>query len=89
LAAVVVNAGSIGTISGTGFRDVLRITMQENSPIIGYIGVNLLFTKSNFAETIKAAMEEKVDFIISVAEFSGDMYSWGKESMRHLDHLIG
>jgi len=45
----------------------------------GYIGVNVLFAMNSFPETIKAAMEEKVDFIISGAGFSRDMYAWGRE----------
>jgi nitronate monooxygenase len=82
LAAAVANAGGIGTISGTGIPiDVLRGHIRRARELtkgIGYIGVNVLFAMSNFAETIKAAMEEKVDFIISGAGFSRDMYSWGK-----------
>lgn len=83
LAAAVANAGGIGTISGTGIPiDVLRDHIRKARELtkgIGYIGVNVLFAMSTFAETIKAAMEEKVDFIISGAGFSRDMYSWGRE----------
>jgi len=83
LAAAVANAGGIGTISGTGISiDVLRGHIRRARELTkgqGYIGVNVLFAMSNFAQTIKAAMEEKVDFIISGAGFSRDMYSWGRE----------
>lgn len=83
LAAAVANAGGIGTISGTGIPiDELKGHIRKARELtkgIGYIGVNVLFAMSNFAETIKAAMEEKVDFIISGAGFSRDMYSWGRE----------
>jgi len=83
LAAAVANAGGIGTISGTGIPiDVLKDHIRKARELtkgIGYIGVNVLFAMNSFAETIKAAMEEKVDFIISGAGFSRDMYTWGRE----------
>jgi NAD(P)H-dependent flavin oxidoreductase YrpB (nitropropane dioxygenase family) len=46
----------------------------------GYIGVNVLFAMNDFAEKMKAALEEKVDFIISGAGISRDMYAWGKKA---------
>jgi nitronate monooxygenase len=83
LAAAVANAGGIGIISGTAIPiDVLREHIRKARELtqgIGYIGVNVLFAMKGFAETIKAAMEEKVDFIISGAGFSRDMYNWGRE----------
>jgi nitronate monooxygenase len=83
LAAAVANAGGIGTISGSGIPiEVLRGHIRKARELtkgIGYIGVNVLFAMNNFSETIKAAMEEKVDFIISGAGFSRDMYGWGRE----------
>lgn len=47
---------------------------------LGYIGVNVLFAMNDFAEKMKAALEERVDFIISGAGISRDMYSWGKQA---------
>lgn len=41
--------------------------------------MNVLFAVRQFAELIQAAMREKVDFVISGAGFSRDMYGWGKE----------
>lgn len=83
LAAAVANAGGIGTISGTGISaEALRSHIRRARELTngkGYIGVNVLFAMTDFAENIKAAMEEKVDFIISGAGISRDMYSWGKE----------
>jgi nitronate monooxygenase len=83
LAAAVANAGGIGIISGTGISiEELRAHIRTARKLIkglGYIGVNVLFAMNDFAETIKAAMEEKVDFIISGAGFSRDMYAWGRE----------
>lgn len=83
LASAVANAGGIGTISGTGISaNELRIHIRKTRELtkgIGYVGVNVLFAMKEFAENMKAAMEEKVDFIISGAGISRDMYSWGRE----------
>ncbi len=83
LAAAVAKAGGIGTISGTGIStEELRRHIRESRELskgIGYIGVNVLFAMKDFAEKMKAALEEKVDFIISGAGISRDMYAWGKE----------
>ncbi len=83
LASAVANAGGIGIISGTGIPiDELKYHIRKARELtkgLGYIGVNVLFAMNDFAETIKVAMEEKVDFIISGAGISRDMYSWGKQ----------
>jgi len=83
LAAAVANAGGIGTISGTGISiDEMRGHIRKARELtqgVGYIGVNVLYAMTDFADTMKAALEEKVDFIISGAGISRDMYSWGKE----------
>jgi nitronate monooxygenase len=83
LASAVANAGGIGIISGTGISvDEMRthIRKAKNSIKQGYIGVNVLFAMNDFAEKMKAALEEKVDFIISGAGISRDMYAWGKQA---------
>ncbi len=83
LAAAVANAGGIGTISGTGITtEELRMHIRrtrELSKGIGYIGVNVLFAVKDFADKMKVALEEKVDFVISGAGISRDIYAWGKE----------
>ncbi|MGG0720182.1 nitronate monooxygenase [Robertmurraya massiliosenegalensis] len=84
LASAVANAGGIGIISGTGISiEELRLHIRKARESIknqGYIGVNVLFAMNDFAEKMKVAIEEKVDFIISGAGISRDMYSWGRES---------
>ena len=84
LAAAVANAGGIGTISGTGISvDEMRQHIRQAKKATqgtGYIGVNVLFAMNDFAEKMKAALEEKVDFIISGAGISRDMYAWGREA---------
>ena len=82
LASAVSNAGGIGIISGTGIspeelREEIR-KARANTKGKGYIGVNCLYAMTDFADTMKAAMEEGVDFIISGAGISRDMYQWGK-----------
>ncbi|PEQ28785.1 NAD(P)H-dependent flavin oxidoreductase [Bacillus thuringiensis] len=84
LASAVANAGGIGIISGTGISiDEMRMHIRKAKEKIrntGYIGVNVLFAMSDFAEKMKAAIQEKVDFIISGAGISRDMYTWGKNA---------
>ena len=83
LASAVANAGGIGIISGTGISvEDMRLHIRKARESIrgtGYIGVNVLFAMNDFAQKMKAALEEKVDFIISGAGISRDMYSWGRE----------
>ncbi|MGI8216831.1 NAD(P)H-dependent flavin oxidoreductase [Bacillus cereus] len=84
LASAVANAGGIGIISGTGISiDEMRMHIRKAKEKIrntGYIGVNVLFAMNDFAEKMKAAIEEKVDFIISGAGISRDMYTLGKNA---------
>ncbi|WP_211214199.1 NAD(P)H-dependent flavin oxidoreductase [Neobacillus bataviensis] len=85
LASAVANAGGIGIISGTGIsvddmRSHIRRAKERVKKNAGYIGVNVLFAMNDFAEKMKAALEEKVDFIISGAGISRDMYAWGKQA---------
>jgi len=84
LASAVANAGGIGTISGTGITiDEMRFHIRQARKQIkdtGYIGVNILFAMNDFAEKMKIALEEKVDFIISGAGISRDMYAWGRNA---------
>lgn len=84
LASAVANAGGMGIISGTGISiDEMRLHIRKAKEKVnnaGYIGVNVLFAMNDFAEKMKAAIEEKVDFIISGAGISRDMYTWGKKA---------
>lgn len=84
LASAVANAGGVGIISGTGISvEEMRAHIRRTRSLIkdtGYIGVNVLFAMNDFAEKMQAAIEEKVDFIISGAGISRDMYAWGKKA---------
>ncbi len=82
LAAAVAEAGGVGTIAGTGMtldelRSEIRYARERTK---GIIGVNVLFAVRNFADLVKAAISEKIDFIVSGAGFSRDMFAWGKET---------
>jgi nitronate monooxygenase len=82
LAAAVAQAGGVGTIAGTGMtsgelREEIR---QARRLTTGIIGVNVLFAVRNFAELVKTAISEGIDFIVAGAGFSRDMFSWGREA---------
>ncbi|MBT9172748.1 MAG: Nitronate monooxygenase [Syntrophomonadaceae bacterium] len=81
LAAAVANEGAIGVIAGTGLSvQRLREEIQRARKMTsGYLGVNVLFAASQFAQLVKTAMVEKIDFIVSGAGFSRDIFAWGKE----------
>ncbi len=80
LAAAVAEAGGIGTIAGTGMslEELSREIRLARSLTKGIIGVNVLYAARAFADLVKTAIAEKVDFIVSGAGFSRDMFSWGK-----------
>jgi nitronate monooxygenase len=84
LASAVANAGGIGIISGTGITtDEMRSHIRKARELTngkGYIGINVLFAMNEFSEKMKAALEEKVDFVISGAGISRDMYTWGRQA---------
>lgn len=82
LAAAVAEAGGVGTIAGTGMApsELRNEIKYARSKTKGIIGVNVLFAVRQFAELVKAAIAEKVDFIVSGAGFSRDMFIWGKET---------
>ncbi|MGE5577925.1 MAG: NAD(P)H-dependent flavin oxidoreductase [Syntrophothermus sp.] len=81
LAAAVANAGGIGIIAGTGLtvKQLVDEIRRARDLTSGYIGVNVLFAVEQFARLMLAAMKEKVDFVISGAGFSRDMFAWGKD----------
>ncbi len=82
LAGAVAGTGAVGTIAGTGMTpDELKSEIHTARSISdGIVGVNVLFAARKFAELIKTAISERVDFIVSGAGFSRDMYGWGREA---------
>lgn len=81
LAAAVANCGGAGTIAATGMdsQELKEEIRRAKKLTRGVLGVNVLFAISNFADLVKTAINEKIDFIVSGAGFSRDMFSWGKE----------
>ena len=90
LAAAVAEAGGVGTIAGTGMSpDELRGEIRyARGKTRGIIGVNVLFAVRNFAELVKTAISEKVDFVVSGAGFSRDMFGWGKEAGTNIVPIV-
>lgn len=82
LAAAVANEGGIGLIAGSGMSPLeLREEIRNARNLsAGIIGVNIMFAVSAFAELVRAALEEKIDLIVSGAGFSRDIFGWGKEA---------
>ena len=82
LAAAVANCGGAGTIAGTGMspQELIDEIRKGRSLTQGILGVNVLFAVNNFTELVKAAIHEKIDFVVSGAGFSRDMFIWGKEA---------
>ncbi len=81
LAAAVANEGGIGIIAGTGLsiqalKEEIRKAREMTA---GIFGVNVLFAATQFAQLVKVSLQEKVDFIVSGAGFSRDVFAWGKE----------
>lgn len=82
LAAAVADCNGVGIIAGTGMKagELVEEIRKARGLTRGLLGVNVLFAVNNFAELIKAAVHEKIDFIISGAGFSRDMFSWGRSA---------
>lgn len=82
LAAAVAEEGGIGLIAATGMTvDELKKEIAKARDLTkGIIGINIMFAASQFANLVKAAIEEGIDLIVSGAGFSRDMFSWGKAS---------
>lgn len=82
LAAAVAEAGGVGTIAGTGMslEELAGEIRQAKKLTQGIIGVNVLFAARNFAQLVRTAIREKVDFIVSGAGFSRDMFIWGRDA---------
>ena len=81
LAAAVAEEGGIGLIAGSGLsvHELIHEIREARRQTTGIIGVNIMFAVREFAQLVHAALEEKIDLIVSGAGFSRDMFAWGKE----------
>jgi len=91
LAAAVAEAGGIGVIAGSGLtpdelRSEIRAARAETS---GVIGVNIMVAVRNFAELVKAAIDERIDLVISGAGFSRDVFDWTREAGIPMVPIVG
>jgi NAD(P)H-dependent flavin oxidoreductase YrpB (nitropropane dioxygenase family) len=92
LAAAVARAGGIGVIAGSGLTpDELRaeIRAARETADGGVIGVNIMVAVRNFAELVKAAIDEKIDLVISGAGFSRDVFDWTREAGVPMVPIVG
>jgi nitronate monooxygenase len=92
LAAAVARAGGIGVIAGSGLSpDELRdeIRKARDGASGGVIGVNIMVAVRNFAELVKAALDEKIDLVISGAGFSRDVFDWTREAGVPMVPIVG
>jgi len=62
-------------------------TAREKSPL-GILGVNLMVAIENYAETVKAAVEEKIDLIISGAGLPNDLPELVKGSKTKIAPIV-
>ncbi|HEY5468267.1 MAG TPA: nitronate monooxygenase [Coriobacteriia bacterium] len=92
LAAAVAREGGIGIIAGSGLTpEELRheIRTARESADGGVIGVNIMVAVRNFAELVKAAIDEKIDLVISGAGFSRDVFDWTREAGVPMVPIVG
>ncbi len=92
LAAAVAKAGGIGIIAGSGLSpDELRQEIRDARAGAdgGVIGVNIMVAVRNFAELVKAAIDEKIDLVISGAGFSRDVFEWTREAGIAMVPIVG
>lgn len=80
LAAAVAEEGGIGLIAATGMgiEELKKEIAKARELTKGIIGINIMFAAKEFANLIKAAIEEGIDLIVSGAGFSRDIFPMGK-----------
>lgn len=91
LAAAVAEAGGIGVIAGSGLTpEELRAEIRAARAMTsGVIGVNIMVAVRNFAELVKAALDERIDLVISGAGFSRDVFEWTRDADIPMVPIVG
>jgi NAD(P)H-dependent flavin oxidoreductase YrpB (nitropropane dioxygenase family) len=81
LASAVAECGAIGTIGGVGMPiDEVKVAVRAaRERTSGIVAINVMFAIRNFMEIVMAAIEAKVDMIVTGAGFSRDIFAVGKE----------
>jgi nitronate monooxygenase len=91
LAAAVAREGGIGVIAGSGLSpDELREQIRgARAASDGFLGVNIMVAVRNFADLVKAAIDEGIDLVISGAGFSRDVFDWTREAGIPMVPIVG
>lgn len=82
LAGAVASTGAIGIIGASGMAfDELRkeIAIARERAAGGIVGINIMFAARDFIGIVQAAIQEKIDLIITGAGFSRDIFKYGKD----------
>lgn len=85
LASAVANCGGVGVISAVGLTaEGLKEEIRKSRELIvnqtGLLAVNIMYALSDFYSLVKAALEEKIDFLIVGAGFSRDVFEMAAEA---------
>lgn len=76
LAAAVANEGGIGLIAASGIKppELIENIREARKLSDGIIGINVMFAVLEFANLVKAAIQEGIDLIVAGAGFSRDAF---------------
>ncbi len=82
LAVPVAECGGIGTIGGSALpvEELQADIRKAKSLTKGVIAVNIMFAMKNFYKLVMGSIEAGVDFIVTGAGFSRDIFKIGKET---------
>jgi NAD(P)H-dependent flavin oxidoreductase YrpB (nitropropane dioxygenase family) len=92
LAGAVAREGGVGIIAGSGLSpEELREQIRAARAIAegGVVGVNIMVAVRNFAELVKAAIDERIDLVISGAGFSRDVFEWTRDADIPMVPIVG
>ena len=82
LAVPVAECGGIGTIGGSALpvEELQADIRKAKSMTRGVIAVNIMFAMKNFYKLVTGSIDAGVDFIVTGAGFSRDIFKIGKET---------
>ncbi|HEY3374011.1 MAG TPA: nitronate monooxygenase [Candidatus Aquicultor sp.] len=82
LAAAVANEGGIGLIAGSGIKpaELVENIREARRLTDGIIGINVMVAVKEFANLVKAAIQEGIDLVVAGAGFSRDAFKWCEEA---------
>ena len=82
LAAPVAECGGIGTIGGSALpvEELQADIRKAKSMTRGVVAVNIMFAMKNFYKLVMGSIEAGIDFIVTGAGFSRDIFKIGRET---------